>query len=542
MLPIRILLTLLASVALTSAAPHHLAGRQDEADPSATPDVIVEPPPEVTDTATPTVAQTTNDIVIPTSTTTSDEATMTDGQELPFANCRSECSGAFDDFSRNCDGSNPSNCKTVCEMWLEGFKQCEACMQTKGAASDPGQAKITEWAPFAANCPPVGGGGLDAYNFGDCGDTCKPPLQSIITACEVATECAKSCDQKENLMKCNDCVSAPSSTADDKAKALVKEAVDGLNGRCGGAPAGCEEACKAFPDLKAACDNPNNEYSTDCLGTCWSEWDTYAPCEQCYIKNGSVPADVAKTFEAATFWCAPGGCYVACDEATTQLSEHCTAGEEACKKNVCESGARNALQQCRSCMSNAPVDDKAWRDDIILPPISTVDDYCSGKIAWPTDQCQSICSPILDLDYNSCKDADINKCAAMCADESLGALEQCMQCATDSTVEDLFNKMRGWCKEDPGPTPIVVVVNPTVTVTVPNRPPPTGIAPESRPTPTGKTGISVNTSRPVATTRRPSGSARATSQSSASELSFSFGGMGFGAALGLIMGILVVVV
>jgi hypothetical protein len=79
-----------------------------------------------------------------------------------------------------------------------------------------------------------------------------------------------------------------------------------------------------------------------------------------------------------------------------------------------------------------------------------------------------------------------------------------MECAADGNVDNFFNQMRDWCKDDGGGNPIVVVVNPTVTVTVPNRAPPTGIAPPSRPS-GKKGGITVNTSRPVVTTRRATG-------------------------------------
>jgi hypothetical protein len=126
MLPTRILLAVLASAVVTSAAPHHLVHRQEgESTPEGN-DVVT---PAV-ETPTDVVAATTNDIVTPgqpTQTITGPDGTPTDDvARVPFGTCQSECSGAFDDLPNNCgEGKDASKCATACVSPL--FDSSSSC-------------------------------------------------------------------------------------------------------------------------------------------------------------------------------------------------------------------------------------------------------------------------------------------------------------------------------------------------------------------------------------------------------------------------------
>jgi hypothetical protein len=205
------------------------------------------------------------------------------------------------------------------------------------------------------------------------------------------------------------------------ANQAAKDRVQAELSNCSSAPTGCEDKCKTLMGLQAHCAPGSDQlYPLSCADSCPSKMDDVYACVSCYNDNGGVPQDISDLASSVTFYCSPEGCHSTCVSVGKIITDKCTKKDE-CKKNVCEGNARQNLGQCRSCLENAPMD-KETRDRM-FKGVAQAYDLCEKDI-WPDGEsdCGATCDSILDMSYNSCRNKDINQCAAVCAVSPNGTL------------------------------------------------------------------------------------------------------------------------
>lgn len=115
MLPTRLLLAVLASAIMASAAPHHLVHRQDEGEaPAAGDDVVESPTPtDIPEPVDPVPVPNTSDTTTVDPPTTSDPSTGEPVPSTPYGGCTAACNDMMDDLL-NCDSKVSDSCKDAC--------------------------------------------------------------------------------------------------------------------------------------------------------------------------------------------------------------------------------------------------------------------------------------------------------------------------------------------------------------------------------------------------------------------------------------------
>lgn len=175
-----------------------------------------------------------------------------------------------------------------------------------------------------------------------------------------------------------------------------------------GTGATCKTECSALPGIEAQCGwSGKDGYPTSCLGACGN----YQAAEACFncrkADSAGVPPELANSNDAITFWCAPDSCWQTCMRAADKVNKNCDT-IEPCKAAMCSGEAKGWLDQCNSCVSNAPID-TSFRDAVYVP-LQLVDAICKDTPPDCVDQCV-----IMDINAELCSSQDPAKCAGMCA-------------------------------------------------------------------------------------------------------------------------------